>query len=192
MNKTQVTIVGNLTADPELRFTPSGAAVANFTVAVTPRTYDRQTNEWVDGEATFYNCSVWREYAENVAESLAKGTQVVVIGSLSTRGYERRDGSPGMSVEISVDEVGPCLRWATANVSRVGRQGGQNRAQDSRGGGRGPSGQGRGQQRSQGRPGGGEDPWAEQQSQRSYDSRPDPWNSGGDRGRGGYDEEPPF
>ena len=122
--ETTITIIGNLTGDPELRFTPSGAAVANFTVASTPRTFDRQSNEWKDGETLFMRCSIWRDAAENVAESLSKGTQVIVTGALRVRQYERQDGSKGTSVELNVDEIGPSLRFATAKVTRANRSGG--------------------------------------------------------------------
>jgi single-strand DNA-binding protein len=129
---TQITVVGNLVDDPELRFTPSGAAVANFRIASTPRTFDRQTNEWKDGEALFLSCSVWRQAAENVAESLQKGMRVVVQGNLRSRQYETREGEKRTVFEIQVDEVGPSLRYATAKVTRTQRQGGS-----SYGGGQG-------------------------------------------------------
>ena len=116
--ETTITLVGNLTADPELRFTPSGAAVANFTVASTPRTFDRQTNEWRDGDAMFLNCAVWRQAAENVAESLQKGMRVIVQGRLKSRSYETREGERRTVFEIDVDEIGPALRYATAKVTR--------------------------------------------------------------------------
>ena len=116
--ETTITLVGNLTADPELRFTPSGAAVANFTVASTPRTFDRQTNEWRDGDAMFLNCAVWRQAAENVAESLQRGMRVIVQGRLRSRSYETRDGERRTVFEIDVDEIGPALRYATARVTR--------------------------------------------------------------------------
>ena len=119
-----VTIVGNLTGDPELRFTPSGAAVASFTVASTPRVLDKATNEWKDGEALFMRCSVWRQYAENVAESLTKGMRVVVTGRLKQRSYETREGEKRTVVEMEVDEVGPSLKYATAKVNKVQRGGG--------------------------------------------------------------------
>jgi single-strand DNA-binding protein len=119
-----VTIVGNLTSDPELRFTPSGAAVASFTVASTPRVLDKATNEWKDGEALFMRCSVWRQYAENVAESLTKGMRVVVTGRLKQRSYETREGEKRTVVEMEVDEVGPSLKYATAKVNKVQRGGG--------------------------------------------------------------------
>src|SRR2546423_12140451 len=111
---TVITVVGNLTADPELRFTPSGAAVANFTVASTPRTFDRQSNEWKDGEALFLSCSVWRQAAENVAESLQRGARVIVTGRLKQRSYDTREGEKRTVIEVEVDEVGPALRYATA------------------------------------------------------------------------------
>ena len=126
--ETTITLVGNLTADPELRFTPSGAAVANFTVASTPRTFDRQTNEWRDGDAMFLNCAVWRQAAENVAESLQKGMRVIVQGRLKSRSYETREGERRTVFEIDVDEIGPALRYATAKVSRnASGQGGGSR-----------------------------------------------------------------
>lgn len=121
---TVITVIGNLTADPELRFTPSGAAVANFTVASTPRTFDRQSNEWKDGDTLFMRCSIWREAAENVAESLTKGTRVIVSGRLIQRSYETREGEKRTVVELQVDEVGPSLRYASAKVTRAQRSGG--------------------------------------------------------------------
>ena len=117
----QITVVGNLTADPELRFTANGLAVVNFTVASTARAFDKASNEWKDGDTVFLRCSVWRQYAENVAESLTKGTRVMVTGRLKVRQYEARDGSKGTSVECEVDDVGPVLRYATAKVTRVSR-----------------------------------------------------------------------
>jgi len=119
-----VTIVGNLTNDPELRFTPSGAAVASFTVASTPRVLDKATNEWKDGEALFMRCSVWRQYAENVAESLQKGSRVIVTGRLKQRSYETREGEKRTVMEMQVEEVGPSLRYATAKVNKTQRSGG--------------------------------------------------------------------
>src|ERR687885_507664 len=121
---TQITVVGNLVDDPELRFTPSGAAVANFRVASTPRTFDRQTNEWKDGEALFLSCSVWRQAAENVAESLQRGMRVIVQGRLKQRSYETREGEKRTVFEVEVDEVGPSLRNATAKITRAQRGGG--------------------------------------------------------------------
>ncbi len=119
-----VTVVGNLTADPELRFTPSGAAVANFRVASTPRVLDKATNEWKDGEAFYLTCNVWRQVAENVAETLQKGSRVIVTGRLKQRSYETREGEKRTVLEMEVDEVGPSLRYATAKVNKVQRGGG--------------------------------------------------------------------
>ncbi|MDK9627551.1 single-stranded DNA-binding protein [Propionibacterium freudenreichii] len=180
--ETQITLVGNLTADPELRFTPSGAAVANFTVASTPRTFDRQANEWRDGEALFLNCAVWRQAAENVAESLTKGMRVIVQGRLRARSYDDREGNRRTVFEVEVDEVGPALRFATAKVTRAA-SGGSNWQGNNAGGGqsRGNAGGGQpyggGQQQApqgnQGMAGGGQqggnqgpvsDPWASAQS----------------------------
>ncbi|GAW48090.1 MULTISPECIES: single-stranded DNA-binding protein [unclassified Nocardioides] len=148
--ETVITVVGNLVDDPELRFTPSGAAVANFRIASTPRTFDRQTNEWKDGDALFLTCSVWRQAAENVAESLQRGMRVVVQGRLKQRSYETREGEKRTVVELEVDEVGPSLAFATAKVTRASRSGG--------GGGY----SGGGGQAAQSRPAasGGDDPWA--------------------------------
>jgi single-strand DNA-binding protein len=121
---TTITVVGNLTADPELRFTPSGAAVANFTVASTPRIYDRQSGEWKDGDALFLRCNIWREAAENVAESLTRGARVIVTGRLKQRSFETREGEKRTVVEVEVDEIGPSLRYATAKVNKASRSGG--------------------------------------------------------------------
>ena len=118
---TVITIIGNITGDPELRFTPSGAAVANFTVASTPRQFDRTSNEWKDGETLFMRCSVWRDAAENVAESLQRGTRVLVSGRLKSRSYETKEGEKRTVVELDVDEVGPSLKYATAKVNRTQR-----------------------------------------------------------------------
>jgi single-strand DNA-binding protein len=150
---TVITIIGNLTADPELRFTPSGAAVANFTVASTPRQFDRQSNEWKDGETLFMRCSVWRDAAENVAESLQRGMRVIVSGRLKSRSYETKEGEKRTVVEMDVDEIGPSLRSATAKVNKTQRGGGGG------GFGGGQGGQGGGWS---GGSGGGqaEDPWA--------------------------------
>lgn len=164
--ETTITLVGNLTADPELRFTPSGAPVANFTVASTPRTFDRATGEWKDGDAMFLNCSIWRQAAENVAESLTKGMRVVVQGRLKSRSYETREGERRTVFEVDVDEIGPSLRYATARVTRTsgGGSGGYNNSGGNAGGGDswGSSG-------GQGTGGGGNrapqnDPWANAQS----------------------------
>jgi single-strand DNA-binding protein len=149
--ETVITVVGNLTDDPELRFTPSGAAVANFTVASTPRMLDKQTNEWKDGDALFLRCSIWRQAAENVAESLTRGARVVVQGRLKQRSYETREGEKRTVVELEVEEVGPSLKYATAKVSKTSRGG-------SGGGGFGASGSGAQGGSSGG--GGGDDPWA--------------------------------
>ncbi|HEY0774605.1 MAG TPA: single-stranded DNA-binding protein [Nocardioidaceae bacterium] len=161
--ETPITVVGNLTADPELRFTPSGAAVANFTVASTPRTFDKQSNEWKDGEALFLNCSVWRQAAENAAESLQRGMRVIVQGRLKARSYETREGEKRTVFEIDVDEVGPSLKYATAKVTKTTRQGGQ-------GGG--------------GYSGGGDDPWATGGSQGGGQSAPQGGGWGGQQGGG--------
>jgi single stranded DNA-binding protein len=124
--ETTITVIGNLTADPELRFTPSsGSAVANFTVASTPRTFDRQSNEWKDGETLFLRCSLWREAAENVAESLTKGTRVIVTGRLKSRSYETKEGEKRTVIELEAEEIGPSLRYASAKVNRTPRNGGQ-------------------------------------------------------------------
>lgn len=144
---TTITIVGNLVDDPELRFTASGVAVANFRVASTPRAFDRQTNEWKDGESLFLSCSVWRQYAENVAESLTKGTRVIVTGRLKQRSYETNSGEKRTVFEIDVEDVGPALRSATAKVAKVSRGAGS-------GGGGFDSGTGRGTGASN------DDPWA--------------------------------
>lgn len=176
--ETTITVIGNLTGDPELRFTPSGAAVANFTVASTPRTFDRQSNEWKDGETLFMRCSIWREAAESVAESLTKGTRVVVVGRLVQRSYETREGEKRTVVELQVDEVGPSLRYATAKVTRTQRSGG--------GGGFGGGGSGFG-----GGSGGGYNGGSGGSTGGSQQD--DPWATpaGGASG-GGYSDEPPF
>ena len=164
--ETPITLVGNLTADPDLRFTPSGAAVANFTVASTPRTFDRQTNEWKDGDAMFLNCSVWRQAAENVAESLTKGMRVVVSGRLKSRSYETREGEKRTVFEVDVDEVGPSLRYATAKVTRTQGGGGQGGGGNWSGGNSGGSNDNWSSSGSQGgNRGGGNDPWAQSQSE---------------------------
>ena len=133
--ETTLTIIGNLTTDPELRFTPNGAPVANFTVASTPRQFDRQANEWRDGETLFMRCSLWREAAENATESLAKGMRVIVEGRLVARSWDDKDtGQKRTVMEMQVDEVGPSLRYATAQVSRTqrGDNSGQQRSQQQR------------------------------------------------------------
>ncbi|HVQ49204.1 MAG TPA: single-stranded DNA-binding protein [Mycobacterium sp.] len=170
-----ITVVGNLTADPELRFTPSGAAVANFTVASTPRIFDRQSNEWKDGDALFMRCSIWREAAENVAESLTRGSRVIVQGRLKQRSYETREGEKRTVVELEVDEIGPSLRYATAKVNKANRSGG----------GGGGFGSGSGAGGGGGSRGGGGDS-AEAKTD-------DPWGSAPASGSfSGGDDEPPF
>ena len=160
---TIITIIGNLTADPELRFTPSGAAVANFTVASTPRQFDRTSNEWKDGETLFMRCSVWRDAAENVAESLQRGARVLVSGRLKSRSYETKEGEKRTVVELDVDEVGPSLKYATAKVNRTQRGTG---GSGFNGGGQGGGGQGGGSasdsagQSGSGRGAPADDPWA--------------------------------
>ncbi|MEV5721764.1 single-stranded DNA-binding protein [Amycolatopsis mediterranei] len=119
--ETTVTVVGNLTSDPDLRFTPAGSAVANFTVASTPRVFDRESGAWRDGDALFLRCSLWREYAENVAESLVRGARVVVHGRLRQRSYDTKEGEKRTVVELEVEEIGPSLRYATAKVTKVSR-----------------------------------------------------------------------
>lgn len=178
--ETVITIIGNLTNDPELRFTPSGAAVANFTVASTPRTFDRQANEWKDGETLFMRCSVWRDAAENVAESLQRGARVLVSGRLRSRSYETKEGEKRTVVEMEVDEVGPSLRYATAKVAKTSRGGGFGGGGGGGGGG-GYSGGGGGYGGSQGS---ADDPWATA-----------PAGAGAGAGAGGYggsQEDPPF
>jgi single-strand DNA-binding protein len=172
-----VTIVGNLTNDPELRFTPSGAAVASFTVASNSRYLDKTTNEWKDGEPVFMRCSVWRQYAENVAESLTRGTPVFVTGRLKQRSYDTREGEKRTVLELEVDDVGPALRTATAKVTKVARSGGE-------GGFSGGGGFGGGQQ------GGGapaDDPWATPAAGGAAAA-----GGGGSWGGGQSYDEPPF
>ena len=118
---TTITVIGNMVADPELRFTPSGAAVASFRIASTPRFFDRQTNDWKDGDSLFLTCNVWRQYAENVAESLRKGMRVIVIGRLKQRSYETREGEKRTVYEVDIDDIGPALRYATASIQRTSR-----------------------------------------------------------------------
>ncbi|GAA4102760.1 MULTISPECIES: single-stranded DNA-binding protein [Actinomadura] len=171
---TQITLVGNLVEDPNLRFTPSGQAVASFRVASTPRFFDRQSGEWKDGEALFLTCNVWRQAAENVAESLQRGMRVIVQGRLKQRSYETQQGEKRTVYEIEVDEVGPSLRNATAKVNKTQRQGGGGFG--GPGGGGGGFGGGGGQA---GGPGGApmDDPWA---------------TTGGGGGGGGFSDDPPF
>lgn len=194
-NDTVITVIGNLTADPELRFTQSGAAVASFTVASTPRTFDRQANEWKDGEALFLRCSVWRDAAENVAESLAKGTRVIVQGRLQQRSYTDRDGNQRTSIDLQVDEIGPSLRYATASPNKVQRGGGGGRGFGGggqqgggyNGGGQGGFGGQGGQQGGYGQQGGNQQGGYNGGGQQGGDA--DPWAGGGNQG--GYDD-PPF
>jgi single-strand DNA-binding protein len=173
--ETVITVVGNLVDDPELRFTPSGAAVANFRLASTPRTYDRQSGEWKDGETLWLGCSVWRQAAENVAESLTKGTRVLVQGRLKSRQYETREGEKRTVFEIDVDEIGPSLRNATAKVNKTNRSGSGNGSSSFGGSG-----------------GGGNDPWATSAPSSSAPASSgggnDPWAASG----GGSVEDPPF
>jgi single-strand DNA-binding protein len=168
--ETTITVIGNLTDDPELRFTTSGAAVAKFRIASTPRTLDRASGEWKDGEPLFLACSVWRQAAENVAESLQRGSRVIVSGRLRQRSYETKEGEKRTVYELEVDEIGPSLRYATAKVQKMSRS-------SSGGGGFGSSGGGQG--------GGGgfanDDPWATATPA-----------GGGGGGGGNFDEEPPF
>ncbi|QCX28959.1 single-stranded DNA-binding protein [Nocardioides jishulii] len=198
--ETVITVVGNLVDDPELRFTPSGAPVANFRIASTPRTFDRQTNEWKDGDALFLSCSIWRQAAENVAESLQKGMRVVVQGRLKQRQYETREGEKRTVVELEVEEIGPSLKYATAKVTRASGGGGGgfgggggNRGGFSGGGGQQGGGFGGGQQ--------ADDPWgapaAPQAPQggggfggggsQGGGAQPDPWGA-----PGVGSDEPPF
>jgi single-strand DNA-binding protein len=185
--ETVITVVGNLVDDPELRFTPSGAAVANFRIASTPRTFDRQTNEWKDGDALFLSCSVWRQAAENVAESLTKGMRVVVQGRLRQRSYEDREGQRRTVVELEVDEVGPSLRYATAKVTRSSGGGGGGYSSNAGGGGNDPwaapaQGSAPGQSAPQGGQQGGN--WGGQQGGQPSGGQ-DPWNTPAS-------EDPPF
>lgn len=179
--ETVITLVGNLVDDPELRFTPSGAAVANFRMASTPRTYDRQSGDWKDGESLFLTCSVWREAAENVAESLQRGMRVIVSGRLKQRSYETREGEKRTVFEVDVDEVGPSLRRATAKVTRAQRSGSGGFGGDdpwSSGGGSGGS-------VNQGRDRGEQSPEPSGQAQPQGARSNDPW-------AGGSSDEPPF
>lgn len=175
-NDTQVTIVGNLVADAELRFTQSGVAVANFTIASTPRTFDRQRNEWVDGEALFLRSTIWRDAAENVAESLAKGSRVIAQGRLQQTSFTDREGNNRTAIELQVDEIGPSLRYATAQPNKVDRRQQQGSAQQSQGAPYSAQG-------SYGAPQGG---YGSQGAGNAPQS--DPWAGNG----GGYDDPIPF
>jgi single-strand DNA-binding protein len=182
--ETTITVVGNLTDDPELRFTPSGAAVAKFRIASTPRTMDRQSNEWKDGEPLFLACNVWRDAAEHVAESLQRGARVIVQGRLRQRSYETREGEKRTVYELEVDEIGPSLRYATAKVQKMSRSGGG-------GGGFGASNGGGGGNRQPSTNGGGgggnnfDDPWAT--AAPASGARP-----AGGGSSSSFDDEPPF
>ncbi len=172
--ETVITVVGNITSDPELRFTPSGAAVANFTVASTPRTLDKNTNEWKDGDALFLRCAIWRQAAENVAESLQRGMRVVVQGRLKQRSFETKEGEKRTVVELDVDEIGPSLKYATAKVTKASRgSGGGGYGGGSNGSSGSQPGSGAGSSA------GNDDPWA---------SSP----AGGSAGSSGWSDEPPF
>lgn len=170
--ETIITVVGNLTADPELRYTQNGLAVANFTIASTPRTYDRQSNEWKDGDPMFLRASCWREFAEHVAGSLTKGSRVVAQGRLKQRSYDDRDGNKRTSIELDVDEIGPSLRYATAQVTRASGGGG-----------------GRGQQGAV-----ADEPWGGQQGGSGGSGSGGGGNSGSDvwNTPGSYSDETPF
>lgn len=197
-----ITLIGNLTGDPELRFTPSGAAVANFTIASTPRTLDRQSNEWKDGETLFISCSVWRQVAENVAESLTRGSRVVVHGRLKARSYDDRDGNKRTVFECDVEEIGASMRYATLKISKTSRTdgggggfgGGGNQGGGGFGGGGGGN-QGGGFGGNQGGGAPANDPWATPAGGggggggQAAAPQNDPWAG---QGGGGSMEEPPF
>jgi single-strand DNA-binding protein len=163
--ETVITVVGNLTADPELRYTQNGLAVANFTIASTPRNFDRASNDWKDGEALFLRASVWREFAEHVAGSLTKGSRVIATGRLKQRSYETKEGEKRTSIELEIDEIGPSLRYATAQVSRAA-------------GGSGARG---------GLPAGGDEPWGQPAS-----AAADPWSTPGVSGNESFPDDTPF
>ena len=188
---TIITIVGNLTADPEMRFPPSGAAVASFTVASTPRTFDRQAGEWKDGETLFMPCQAWRQMVENIAESLTKGTRVIVQGRLVQRSFTTREGENRTVVEVQVDEIGPSLRYAKAQVTRQPRGGGQGGFGGGQGG---PQGGGFGGNQGGPQQGGYNGGGGIGQGQSGYnapagDAADDPWVTGGSTSFG---DEPPF
>ena len=203
---TVITLVGNLVDDPELRFTPSGAAVAKFRIASTPRTFDRQTNEWKDGESLFLTCNVWRQPAENCAETLQRGMRVIVQGRLRQRTYDTKEGEKRTVYEVEVDEVGPSLLRATAKVTKAQRTGGQGGTGGGFGGNPGGGGGGFGGGGQQGGNGGG---WGSQNSGGGQSGpSDDPWASsapagggqqggsgggwGSPAGGGGFSDEPPF
>lgn len=196
--ETQITLVGNLVDDPEMRFTASGAAVANFRVASTPRTFDRASGEWKDGESMFLTCTVWRQYAENVAESLQRGMRVIVQGRLKQRSYDTQQGEKRTVFEVDVDEVGPALRSATAKVTKTQRQGGGGGGfGQGGGGGFGGGQQGGGQQGGYGNQGGGFGGGQQGNRGGGAPANDDPWaNNGGGGGGGGFgggfSDDPPF
>ncbi|MCU6481098.1 single-stranded DNA-binding protein [Arthrobacter sp. A2-55] len=195
--ETTITVIGNLTSDPELRFTPSGSAVANFTIASTPRTFDRQSNEWKDGETLFLRASIWREAAENVAESLTKGTRVIVSGRLKSRTYDTKEGEKRTVMELEVDEIGPSLRYANAKVNRTQRSGGQGGGfGGGQGGNFGGGNAGGGQGGFGGNSGGGNFGGNGGQQQQQSAPASDPWatpgGSTGGWGAGPDNSEPPF
>lgn len=163
--ETVITVVGNLTSDPELRYTQNGLAVANFTIASTPRNFDRASNEWKDGEALFLRASVWREFAEHVAGSLTKGSRVIATGRLKQRSYETKEGEKRTTIELEIDEIGPSLRYATAQVSRAA-------------GGSGAKGA---------MPAGGDEPWGQPTG-----AGADPWNMPGVTGADSFPDDTPF
>ena len=192
--ETTITVIGNLTNDPELRFTPSGSAVANFTIASTPRTFDRQSNEWKDGETLFLRAAVWREAAENVAESLTKGMRVIVTGRLKSRSYETKEGEKRTVIELEVDEIGPSLRYANAKVNRTQRSGGGGAGNGTQGGfGGGNSGGGFGGNSGGNQGGNSGGNWGGGNQQAAQE---DPWATPGVSNAGGWgngpDSEPPF
>lgn len=178
-NDTIITMIGNMTNDPELRFTPSGSAVANFTLASTPRTFDRQSNEWKDGDTLFMRCNVWRETAENVAETLTKGMRVIAQGRLKQRSYETKEGEKRTVIELEVDEIGPALRYANAKVTRTARSGDSGGSGGYQGTG-GTDGRAGGSKRSQGRTAG-----SNVTDEHGNYVTDDPWGTG-------PDSEPPF
>ncbi|MET9935248.1 MULTISPECIES: single-stranded DNA-binding protein [unclassified Streptomyces] len=195
--ETVITVVGNLVDDPELRFTPSGAAVAKFRIASTPRTFDRQTNEWKDGESLFLTCSVWRQAAENVAESLQRGMRVVVQGRLKQRSYEDREGVKRTVYELDVEEVGPSLKNATAKVTKTTGRGGQGGYGGGGGGGQqGGGGGGWGGNSGGAQQGGGgapaDDPWATGAPSGGGQQAGGGGGGWGGNSGSGYSDEPPF
>ena len=191
---TPITVVGNLVADPELRFTPTGLAVANFRIASTPRVYNRDAGQWEDGEALFLTCNVWREAAENVAESLTKGMRVIVNGRLKQRSYQTREGENRTVFEVEADEVGPSLKYASANVTRNSRDGNSGRSGGFGGNQGGQNNQFQGGQSTGGFGGGNQGGQNAQGGQGGQQGQPanDPWNSAPPAGGfGGMDDEPP-